>query len=107
MAPVRRSDRRGSPHAPQLLDRLRQVRCLLELLERLIIIDPPESLEAGEETMEAFRTVTDLPVRAIVYTHNHFDHVAAVKAFTSEEDFQRFFSYFDPLSREPIALTVR
>ncbi len=52
----------------------------------LIIIDPPESLEAGEETMEAFRTVTDLPVRAIVYTHNHFDHVAAVKAFTSEDE---------------------
>ena len=52
----------------------------------LIIIDPPESLEAGQETMEAFRTVTDLPVKAIVYTHNHFDHVAGVKAFTTEED---------------------
>ena len=52
----------------------------------LIIIDPPESLEAGLETLEAFRKVTDLPVRAIVYTHNHFDHVAAVKAFTTEEE---------------------
>jgi alkyl sulfatase BDS1-like metallo-beta-lactamase superfamily hydrolase len=49
-------------------------------------IDPPESLEVGQEMMEAFRTVTDLPVKAIVYTHNHFDHVAAVKAFTTEED---------------------
>ncbi len=36
--------------------------------------------------MEAFRRVTDKPVKAIVYTHNHFDHVAAVKAFTTEED---------------------
>ena len=52
----------------------------------LIIIDPPESLEAGKETLEAFRMVTNLPVKAIVYTHNHFDHVAAVKAFTTEED---------------------
>ena len=52
----------------------------------LIIIDPPESLEAGQETLEAFRKVTDLPVRAIVYTHNHFDHVAAVKAFATEEE---------------------
>ncbi len=52
----------------------------------LIIIDPPESLEAGEEILVAFRTVTDLPVKAIVYTHNHFDHVAGVKAFTTEED---------------------
>ncbi len=52
----------------------------------IIIIDPPESLEMGQETLEAFRRVTDLPVKAIVYTHNHFDHVAAVKAFTTEED---------------------
>ncbi len=52
----------------------------------IIIIDPPESLEAGQETLEAFRTVTNLPVKAIVYTHNHFDHVAAVRAFTTAED---------------------
>ena len=52
----------------------------------LIIIDPPESVEAGEECLAAFRRVTDKPVRAIVYTHNHFDHVAGVKAFTTEED---------------------
>ena len=52
----------------------------------IIIIDPPESLEAGRETLEAFRRVTDKPVKAIVYTHNHFDHVGAVKAFTTEEE---------------------
>ncbi len=52
----------------------------------LIIIDPPESVEAGEECLAAFRRVTDKPVRAIIYTHNHFDHVAGVKAFTTEED---------------------
>ncbi len=52
----------------------------------IIIIDPPESLEAGQETLEAFRRVTDKPVKAIVYTHNHFDHVAGVKAFTTEEE---------------------
>lgn len=52
----------------------------------LIIIDPPESLEAGEECLAAFRRVADKPVRAIIYTHNHFDHVSAVKAFTTEEE---------------------
>jgi alkyl sulfatase BDS1-like metallo-beta-lactamase superfamily hydrolase len=52
----------------------------------IIIIDPPESVEMGRETLEAFRRVTDKPVRAIVYTHNHFDHVAAVKAFTTEKE---------------------
>lgn len=52
----------------------------------VIIIDPPMSMESGKETLEAFRRVTDKPVKAIVYTHNHIDHVAAVKAFTTEED---------------------
>ena len=52
----------------------------------VIIIDPPMAMEAGRETLEAFRRVTDLPVRAIVYTHNHIDHVSGVKAFASEED---------------------
>ncbi len=52
----------------------------------IIIIDPPMSMEAGEETLAAFRRVTDKPVKAIVYTHNHIDHVAAVKAFTTEEE---------------------
>ena len=52
----------------------------------IIVIDPPESLEMGQETLGAFRRVTDLPVKAIVYTHNHFDHVAAVKAFATEEE---------------------
>ena len=52
----------------------------------VIIIDPPMALEAGVEILAAFRRVTDKPVKAIVYTHNHIDHVAAVKAFTTEED---------------------
>ncbi len=52
----------------------------------IIIIDPPMSVESGQETLEAFRRVTDKPVKAIVYTHNHIDHVAGVKAFTTEED---------------------
>lgn len=51
----------------------------------IIIIDPPESVEAGKECLEAFRKVTDKPVRAIIYTHNHFDHVSGVKAFTTEK----------------------
>jgi alkyl sulfatase BDS1-like metallo-beta-lactamase superfamily hydrolase len=52
----------------------------------LIIVDPPMALESGQEVLEAFRRVTDKPVKAIVYTHNHIDHVSGVKAFATEED---------------------
>lgn len=52
----------------------------------LIIIDPPMSMESGRETLEAFRRVTDKPVRAIIYTHNHIDHVSGVRAFTTWEE---------------------
>ena len=51
----------------------------------IIIIDPQESVGAGKEALAAFRRVTDKPVRAIIYANNHFDHVAGVKAFTTEE----------------------
>ncbi len=54
--------------------------------EGLLIIDPPMAKEAGDEMMIEFRKVTNKPVKAIVYTHNHIDHVAGVKAFTNEED---------------------
>ena len=74
----------------------------------LIIIDPPESVEYGEECLAAFRRVVVKPVKAIVYTHNHFDHVAWVKAFTTEEDVQKFFRYFDrPVHVGSINLIVR
>ena len=52
----------------------------------IIIVDVTMAVEAAEEVMEAFRRVTDKPVKAIVYTHNHIDHVAGVKGFTTEED---------------------
>lgn len=52
----------------------------------IIIIDPPESVEIGTEILAAFRRVTDKPVKAIIYTHKHIDHVAGVKAFTTEEE---------------------
>ncbi|MFN0087556.1 MAG: alkyl/aryl-sulfatase [Blastocatellia bacterium] len=52
----------------------------------VIIVDVMESVEAGREAMAAFRKITDKPVRAVIYTHNHTDHTVGVKAFVSEED---------------------
>ena len=47
----------------------------------VIVVDTMESIEAGREVREAFRAITDDPVRAVVFTHNHTDHVFGSPAF--------------------------
>lgn len=59
---------------------------MIEGDDGIIIIDPTMSMVSGKETLEVFRKVTDKPVRAIIYTHNHIDHVAGVRAFCTEEE---------------------
>ncbi|MGF1736596.1 alkyl sulfatase dimerization domain-containing protein [Photobacterium satsumensis] len=54
----------------------------------LVVMDPGESTEHGAETEKVFRDVTgiDLPVTGIIYSHNHFDHLAGVKGWVTPED---------------------
>lgn len=52
----------------------------------VIIIDTGESITSAEEIMEDFRKITDLPIKAVIYTHNHLDHVGGVKGFVSKEE---------------------
>ncbi len=54
----------------------------------LVIVDTTESKEGGEAAWVDFRKAAPhaaaLPVRAVVYTHNHTDHVGGVRAFADE-----------------------
>jgi alkyl sulfatase BDS1-like metallo-beta-lactamase superfamily hydrolase len=52
----------------------------------VVIIDTAESVEAAQAAFAELRKITDKPIKAIVYTHNHTDHILGVKAFTTEED---------------------
>ena len=38
----------------------------------IIVIDTNESLEAAQFDLDMFRTVTDKPVAAVIYTHDHY-----------------------------------
>ena len=58
---------------------------LIEAPGGAIIVDVTESLESGREVYEAFRQVTKSPIKAIVYTHNHADHVFGAKVHTKQE----------------------
>jgi alkyl sulfatase BDS1-like metallo-beta-lactamase superfamily hydrolase len=57
---------------------------LLEGDDGVVIVDVMESVEAAEEVRSAFAQITTKPIRALVYTHNHADHVFGARGFVPE-----------------------
>lgn len=58
---------------------------MIEAPEGLIIVDTGESVSESRKIMAEFRKVSDKPVKAVVYTHFHPDHINGVQAFVSPE----------------------
>jgi alkyl sulfatase BDS1-like metallo-beta-lactamase superfamily hydrolase len=54
---------------------------LVEGDDGAIIIDTMETIEEGHMVREEFRKVSSKPIKAIIYTHNHTDHVFGAEAF--------------------------
>ena len=52
----------------------------------IIIVDAMASTDTAQAALAEFRKITNKPVKAIIYTHNHSDHTMGVKAFTNEDD---------------------
>lgn len=52
----------------------------------IIIVDTLSTYEKAKEVMQEFRKITDKPVKTIIYTHGHLDHVQGTKAFLEEGD---------------------
>ncbi len=50
----------------------------------VVIVDPGQQVSGGARVMAAFREISDLPVRAIIYTHGHGDHTTATPAFLAD-----------------------
>ncbi len=57
-------------------------RMMVEAPEGLIIFDTGDDLEDGEKALAEFRKVSDKPIKAIVYSHNHYAH--GTQAFLRE-----------------------
>lgn len=58
---------------------------MIEGDDGIIIVDVGESVLQSEKVMAEFRKITDKPVKAIVYTHFHPDHINGTQAFASPE----------------------
>ncbi len=49
----------------------------------VVIIDTTETTTAAENVLAEFRKITDLPVRTIILTHSHRDHVSGASVFAA------------------------
>jgi len=46
--------------------------------EGVIVVDTGESLETAEKTLAAWRQSNDKPIKAIILTHHHTDHISGL-----------------------------
>jgi len=49
-----------------------------------VVVDVTESVETAREIRAAFAEITTKPIRALVYTHNHADHIFGARGFVPE-----------------------
>ena len=59
---------------------------MIEGDDGLIIVDTMESCEAAAEVLAEFRKISHKPVKAIIYTHNHADHIFGAEVFAQGKD---------------------
>jgi alkyl sulfatase BDS1-like metallo-beta-lactamase superfamily hydrolase len=59
---------------------------LIEGSDGAIVVDTMSSMNEGRAVREAFRAVTPKPIKALIYTHNHADHVMGARAFADSPD---------------------
>jgi len=52
----------------------------------VVIFDVGDSYEHGQAMLAAFREHTDKPIKAVIYSHFHFDHVFGSKAWVEAAD---------------------
>lgn len=59
---------------------------MIEGDDGVIVVDVLESVENARDVMAELRTLTTKPVKAVVYTHNHYDHVMGAEAVVDPTD---------------------
>jgi len=52
----------------------------------IIIIDTSESTSAATNMLDEFRKITSLPIKTIIYTHSHRDHVSGASVFAKDDN---------------------
>ncbi|MDM0114792.1 alkyl sulfatase dimerization domain-containing protein [Variovorax sp. J22R133] len=50
------------------------IRTIIEAPEGLVIYDTGDDIEDGERALVAIRQISDKPIKAVIYSHNHYAH---------------------------------
>ncbi|GAB2644132.1 alkyl sulfatase dimerization domain-containing protein [Vibrio panuliri] len=58
---------------------------MIEGDDGIIIVDPGESVQMAQSVKQEFRKITNKPVKAIIYSHNHIDHISGVRAWVDDQ----------------------
>jgi alkyl sulfatase BDS1-like metallo-beta-lactamase superfamily hydrolase len=66
---------------------------LIEGKDGLIIVDTMESVENARMVFDEFKKISDKPIRAIIYTHNHADHVFGAQAMAGPGDLPDIYAH--------------
>ena len=59
---------------------------MIEGNNSITIIDTTESTGAAENILSEFRKLTDKPIRKIIYSHSHRDHISGATVFSPHQD---------------------
>ncbi|MEH6525878.1 MAG: alkyl sulfatase dimerization domain-containing protein [Sneathiella sp.] len=59
---------------------------LIEGEDGTVIVDTMESVETAKKVKAEFDKITDKPVKGIIYTHNHADHILGSAVFAGDDN---------------------
>ena len=80
---------------------------MIETENNLIIVDTLGSVETATELIKDFRKISEKPIIAIIYTHNHLDHLGGAKVFFDEEYTEIYAQENIIYNLDNIATTIR
>ena len=80
---------------------------MIETKNNLVIVDTLGSIERAKELYADFRKISQKPIVAIIYTHNHLDHLGGATVFFEEDNTEIYAQENIIYNLDNIATTIR